>query len=270
MRVHDLFLKSIEFLKGTDTPKLDARVLLSHHLNVDSNSLFAYFNDETNEHEFYKLLNRRICGEPVANIIGKKPFWDSVFFVNSDVLTPRPDSETLIRAVIDNYECDDVLTILDLGTGSGCLMLTLLGIYRNASGVGTDISEKALEIARQNGSNFKNVEFIKSNWNDSVSGNFDIIVSNPPYIATNAIHALPPEVSIYNPLLALDGGEDGLDHYEYLAKNLKKNMYKDTKIFLEIGMGQERGVIEKFANFNLHKTYKDLNNIVRVVSFCVR
>ncbi|MDR2526604.1 MAG: peptide chain release factor N(5)-glutamine methyltransferase [Rickettsiales bacterium] len=267
MKVRDVFIKAINLLKS-DTSKLDVKFLLSFYLDIEQGNLIYHFDDEIDEIGFVKLLLRRLNGEPIANIIGKKAFWDDVFFVDENVLTPRPDSETIIESVMSHYkDFDEKLDILDLGTGSGCLILTLLKIYKNSNGVGIDISDKALNVAKKNGEYFNNVFFLKNNWNENFDRKFDIIVSNPPYIPTNEIKKLPPEVKTYNPIISLDGGIDGLNCYRYLAMNLKKNMKEKTKVFLEIGKGQKKDVIEIFDEYKFCEVKKDYGNISRVVIF---
>lgn len=275
MFLKELYINSINLLKdkGVLTANLDVKILLAFLLNIDTKEIINYFNNEiSNEflNNFQKLLSRRLNREPIANIIAKKAFWDYDFIVNENVLTPRPDSETLIEAVLENYkDKDQKLNILDLGTGSGCLILTLLSIYQNSQGLAIDISDKALEIAKQNAKllNINRIKFLKNNWNDNINKKFDIIISNPPYIPKKEIEILEPEVNKYNPLLALDGGNDGLDCYKYLAKNLQKNCKENTKIFLEIGKNQENNIIEIFKNnkFELLKMYKDINGIIRIL-----
>ena len=275
MFLKELYTNSINLLKdkGVLTANLDVKILLVFLLNIDTKEIINYFNNEiSNEflNNFQKLLSRRLNREPIANIIGKKAFWDYDFIVNENVLTPRPDSETLIEAVLENYkDKDQKLNILDLGTGSGCLILTLLSIYQNSQGLAIDISDKALEIAKQNAKllNINRIKFLKNNWNDNINKKFDIIISNPPYIPKKEIEILEPEVNKYNPLLALDGGNDGLDCYKYLAENLQKNCKENTKIFLEIGKNQENNIIEIFKNnkFELLKMYKDINGIIRIL-----
>ena len=275
MFLKELYINSVNLLKnkGILTANLDVKILLAFLLNIDTKEIINYFNNEiSNEflNNFQKLLSRRLNREPIANIIGKKAFWDYDFIVNENVLTPRPDSETLIEAVLENYKNkDQKLNILDLGTGSGCLILTLLSIYQNARGLAIDISDKALEIAKQNAKllNINRIKFLKNNWNDNINEKFDIIISNPPYIPKKEIEDLEPEVNKYNPLLALDGGNDGLDCYKYLSENLQKNCKKDTKIFLEIGKNQENDITKIFQNneFELVKMYKDINEIVRIL-----
>lgn len=277
MKILELYKNSSKELEqnGILTSKLDVKILLSYLLNIDSKELIMYFNQHIEQkfiNSFNQLLKRRLNREPIANIVNKKSFWSYDFFVNENVLTPRNDSEILIEAVLSNYNnMQEELKILDLGTGSGCLILSLLKMYKNASGLAVDISEKALKVARQNAENLKinNIKFLKNNWNDNIEEKFDIIISNPPYIPTKEIKELEPEVNKFNPLLALDGGEDGLNCYRYLAKSLEKNLKENTKIFLEIGKNQEKD-IEKIFNENgyeLLKMYKDLAEINRILCF---
>lgn len=277
MKILELYKNSAKELEqqGILTSKLDVKILLSYLLNIDSKELIMYFNQHIEQkfiNTFNQLLKRRLNREPIANIVNKKSFWSYDFFVNENVLTPRNDSEILIEAVLSNYNnMQEGLKILDLGTGSGCLILSLLKMYKNASGLAVDISEKALKVAKQNAENLKinNIKFLKNNWNDNIEDKFDIIISNPPYIPTKEIKELEPEVNKFNPLLALDGGEDGLNCYRYLAKSLEKNLKENTKIFLEIGKNQEKD-IEKIFNENgykLLKMYKDLAEINRILCF---
>lgn len=277
MKILELYKNSAKELEqqGILTSKLDVKILLSYLLNIDSKELIMYFNQHIEQkfiNTFNQLLKRRLNREPIANIVNKKSFWSYDFFVNENVLTPRNDSEILIEAVLSNYNnMQKGLKILDLGTGSGCLILSLLKMYKNASGLAVDISEKALKVAKQNAENLKinNIKFLKNNWNDNIEDKFDIIISNPPYIPTKEIKELEPEVNKFNPILALDGGEDGLNCYRYLAKSLDKNLKENTKIFLEIGKNQEKD-IEKIFNENgykLLKMYKDLAEINRILCF---
>lgn len=277
MRLLELYKDSTKKLEqeGILTSKLDVKILLSFLLDIDSKELIMYFNQHIDRkfiNNFEQLLKRRLNREPIANIVNKKSFWSYDFFVNENVLTPRSDSEILVEAVLSNYNnMNENLNILDLGTGSGCLILSLLKMYKNATGLAIDISDKALQVAKQNAKNLKveNIQFLKNNWNDNIEEKFDIIISNPPYIPTKEIKELEPEVNKFNPLLALDGGEDGLNCYRYLAKSLDKNLKENTKIFLEIGKNQEKD-IEKIFNENgykLLKIYKDLAEINRILCF---
>lgn len=281
MKILELFNNSVKLLDsvGIKTSKLDVKILLAHLLNIDSKELILHFNKNVKQEfidNFNKLLSRRINREPIANILNKKLFWDYSFFVDQNVLTPRNDSETLIEAVLSHYKNkNQELKILDLGTGSGCLILTLLKIYKNANGIGIDINEKSLQIAKKNAKLLEidnRISFIKNNWNDNIDDKFDIIISNPPYIPTDEIDILEPEVNKFNPLLALDGGNDGLDCYKYLSKSLQKNIKNSTKIFLEIGKGQENDIDYIFSanNYKLLNMYKDLSGVNRVLCLVPR
>ena len=255
------------------TPKLDIKILLSCVINVKTNSLYLYFDKELNKRKykkFYYLFRKRLKNEPIANIIKKKEFWNYNFYVNKNVLTPRNDSEILIQAILNNYKNkNEKFKILDLGTGSGCLILTLLKLYKKSFGIGVDISNKALKVAKKNAKNLKikNIKFIQNNWNDNINEKFDIIISNPPYIPQNTIKTLDLEVQKYNPIISLNGGTDGLLYYRYLAKNIFKNFKENTKLFLEIGINQKTE-IEKIFNkydFKINNVYKDYSNIERIL-----
>lgn len=248
-----------ELKEYSDTPALDARLFCEGR--------------SVSDQEVVDFIKRRKAGEPVSKIIGKKGFWKDDFNVTCDVLDPRPDSETLIETIL-KYEPDTkkTLTFLDIGTGSGCLLLSLLGEYKNAHGVGIDKSDKALQVAQSNThtdrASFKNVDFMQPYWTQEL-GNFDIILSNPPYIPLSEIETLDKAVRNYDPLLALSGGIDGLDAYRQLAKTLGALLKPNGKIFFEIGMGQEKDVIALMAehNFTCLSQQKDLSGIIRVLTF---
>lgn len=253
---------------------LDVKVLLSNVFDIEVEELYSKLNidisdEDSRKFEFYLL--ERIKGKPVSKIINRKYFWDYSFYVDDNVLDPRPDSEIIIEAILEDYSINDVNDILDLGTGSGCLILTLLKIFKNSKGLAVDKSKKALEIASKNAKllDINNIEFKLNNWNDGLVGLFDIIVSNPPYIKTKEIDNLQNEVKFYDPKLALDGGEDGLDCYRYLAKNLKKNLNRNGKIYLEIGQNYGSKVIDIYEkyNFKIYKRKNDLQGIERVLVF---
>ena len=212
------------------------------------------------------FIQRRLAGEPIAKIIGKKGFWKDDFIVSKDVLDPRPDSETLIEAVLEKFPDKNApLRILDLGTGSGCLLLSLLGEYKNATGIGIDISDKALAIANQNKRN-KKANFIQRDMRQNLSdlGKFDMMISNPPYIPTDEIQTLERDVKDYDPLLALDGGKDGLELYRALAKQ-----HLAPHLFIEIGKDQEQQIIPLFESegWQFVQYWKDLGKITRVLQF---
>ena len=277
MILNSIIKKYTEILQtnnSIDSPDLDCKLLVANILGIEYKNLYLYLNDEFNKENLLNILiQRRLNNEPISKIINKKSFWDYDFYVNENVLDPRPDTENLIELVLEMYNTNENLHILDMGTGSGCLILTLLKLFKNATGVAVDISEKALKVTKINAKTLgvKNINFIISNWNDNITEKFDIIVSNPPYIETEEIQKLDKDVKNFDPLLALDGGVDGLKYYEYIAQNIMKNCKNDTKIFLEVGHSQAKNVINIFEknNFSLYKIKKDLNGYDRIVCFNV-
>lgn len=245
-------------LKGiSDNPVYEAR-------------LFCESNSDVSVNEF---ILRRQAGEPTSKILGKRGFWKEEFHTSVDVLDPRSDSETLIETVL-KYMPDTAvpLRILDIGTGSGCLLFSLLDEYKNATGMGIDKSQKALAIAHENKKNrqakLRQVDFMTSKWTTDLE-QFDIIISNPPYIKSGDIEGLDVGVKKYDPLLALDGGADGLNAYRALAPSLEPLCHPDSKIFFEIGQGQEMDVCDLMCQngFEFLSEHKDLGGIVRVLVF---
>ncbi len=261
--------------KNFESPLLDCKILLAHILNIKVGDLVFYYQemlDNEKLNRFQNMIERRLNNEPISKIINNKYFWDYNFYVDNNVLDPRPDSESIIELILENHNKNDELKILDLGSGSGCLILTILKIFKNSSGLAVDINDEALKIIKRNAKqllNLKNFNTLKSNWNDEVEDKFDIIISNPPYIKTNEINNLSKDVKLFDPILALDGGLDGLDCYRYIAKNIKKNCKKNTRLYFEIGKGQKIDVEKIFLKegFKLFKVKKDLCNIDRVISF---
>ncbi len=222
--------------------------------------------------KFLESIKLRKKSMPVAKIIGKKDFFDSSFIVSEDVLDPRPDSEILIETVIDNFRDDlQKFTILELGTGSGCLVLSLLKIYKNSQAVAVDISQKALAIANKNANNLlisDQLTLVESDLFDEITDKFDLIISNPPYIAAKEIEELSLDTK-YDPEIALNGGVDGLDFYRRIAQNANKYLNNNGKIIVEIGCNQENDVKDIFLqnNFVFQDERKDLAGIIRVLTF---
>lgn len=257
---------------------LDARILLAYALNLSKEKLIISLDKSIDEDQwlFYQqLIERREKFEPIAYLVGAKEFFSLEFKVNHNTLIPRPDSETLIETVLEYFpNKNDEIKILDLGTGTGCLLLTLLIQYPTAIGIGIDISIDTLQIAHYNSLslNLKNrTIFIQSDWISSLSQNikYDIIVSNPPYIEQQNLQGLAEEVKNYEPNLALNGGLDGLDCYRVIASNIGSFLNSNGKIFLEIGYNQEEKVKEIFKNNNIDfiSEHRDLNNIIRCIVF---
>jgi release factor glutamine methyltransferase len=249
-------------------------VLLLFNFALDTTSDQYIFADDRQISKFElkrikTLIDRRARHEPVAKIIGKKLFWDYSFYVDVNVLDPRPETEVLVQAVLNNAGA--ARTILDLGTGSGCVAISLALMLKQVSVSASDISEKALLIARRNAEeNGAKVNFVISDWFSSFSKRFDIIVSNPPYISSSDFTKLPNDVRSYDPELALIGGRDGLDCYRKIAQSLSPYLSDDGLAFFEIGFGQKQGVTNIFSQEGLSvvNVWNDINNVERVI--CVK
>jgi release factor glutamine methyltransferase len=254
---------------------LESRILLGNVLNIEPNSLLiASENQVITEEEYAKFnefINRRLAHEPIAYIIKKKEFFGRDFYVNKDVLIPRSDSETLIEAIIDDYSQNHQnIKILELGLGSGCLIITLLLELEGSIAEGIDISEKAIAVAQKNadyylvGKNRLNISC--KDWRDYESKNlFDIIISNPPYIS----ESYQNKELKYEPNLALFALDDGYAKYEELSQILGKLLKDSGSIYLEIGQNMESNVEQMFAErgFYLVDMYKDLAQINRCMKF---
>jgi len=263
-------------LSDIDTAALDARVLLGHVLKQPPNWLHAHPEapvDSAMAAQFEAYIARRCQREPVAHLVGTREFWKYAFDVGPEVLVPRPDSETLITAVLEHIvERNRPFRILDLGTGSGCLLLSLLGEFPQATGVGVDISGEALKVAARNARKLElddRVEWIRGGWDVSPGGGFDLIVANPPYIETGALSGLEPDVVAYEPELALDGGPDGLDCYRAILGCLDGVLADDGLLVFEIGQGQaERlSVLADDAGYRRRGIHDDLSGTARVLVF---
>jgi release factor glutamine methyltransferase len=262
--------------------KLDTRLIFCFSFQISQEDFFLnrdYIDITPKKLEsFHNNVTRRANREPISHIIGKKAFFDDIFTVNGRVLSPRPDSEILIETIISDYSNRlQEIKFLELGVGSGCLILTLLKIFQNSLAVAVDISKNAIEIAKENARTLRvdnRIKIIKSDLFAEISKleKFDIIISNPPYISTNDIKNLEDEVKKFEPILALDGGKDGLDFYRIIANKARNFLKKDGIVILEIGQGQEIDVEEIFQQngLTLQKQQKDLSGIVRCLVFVER
>ncbi|CAN5617472.1 hypothetical protein BH10PSE6_BH10PSE6_17240 [soil metagenome] len=222
------------------------------------------------------LSGRRVRREPMAYILGEREFWGLPFKVSPAVLVPRPDSETVIEAVLSLMpDRSRSWRILDLGLGSGCLLLTLLREYPQASGVGLEASGEALAMAEQNAdllgvagrARLVGGDWREPGWTEKLGGPFDLVVSNPPYIDSAAIEGLMPEVARFEPRLALDGGGDGFDAYRLIAAGGPQLVVSGGHLVVEVGAGQAVGVKDLFAAAGLTPlvSWKDLGGVERVV-----
>jgi release factor glutamine methyltransferase len=255
-----------------ESASLDARILLEYVLGVNREQLlFSLELPITTEQydRFAALVAKRAKRQPVSKIISRREFWGINFAVNENTLDPRPDSETLIECVLERVENrDDALRILDLGTGTGCLLLSLLSELPAATGIGIDASEGALLVAKENAVTLGftgRTDFMLGDWCSRLEGKFDIIISNPPYIPTEVISTLEPEVAEFDPMLALDGGADGLNCYRKIMKQLSNILAKDGFAAFEIGIGQQND-LAAIANENgmeIAGSKNDLSGIAR-------
>lgn len=248
-------------LAGIEQPEVDARALIGHALHLERTQLISqsYRTLEAREVAAISgLAARRLKREPVSRIRGRKEFWSLPLEISADVLDPRPETETVVEAALDFVVRGGLrlekLRILDIGTGSGALLLALLSELPKALGTGTDISAAALEIARANAERNRlaaRCTFVVTNIADGVQGPFDLIVSNPPYIAQSEITTLAPEVRDHDPLVALDGGLDGLDVYRAIANEARRLLASGGRLFVELGLGQESAVGALFTKIGL-------------------
>lgn len=234
---------------GVESVRTDARLLMRFVLKISLETLLMETNrelTETQQTQFESLVAMRATHRPMAQILGQREFWGHYFKVNEHTLIPRPDSETLITGLLAHKrERAKKLRILDLGTGTGCLLLSALSEYPLSMGLGVDISEKALAVARENAQALglaPRAEFKKSVWNSEINGVWDVVLSNPPYIPTADISGLSPDVALYEPRLALDGGSSGLDCYHAIIGFLPSVLAEDGLALLEVGAGQAADV----------------------------
>lgn len=261
---------------GIDGALREARLLLQEAAAIPIAIQVAFPERTVDARAFEKLrmlTARRAAREPMAQILGRREFWSLTFKVTADTLDPRPDSETLVQAVLDQLpDRAAPLRLVDFGTGTGCLLLALLHELRNASGLGIDASRDALAVARENATSLglaARTAFHLGDWDEGIEGPFDVAISNPPYIASGEIAALQPEVASFEPRLALDGGVDGLDGYRRLAPAAFRLLRPGGLAAFEIGAGQADSVAAIAAACSLRHiaTAADLGGVQRCLLF---
>lgn len=273
--VEEVFLSGIQKLNAAqvENPNLDAKIIFKHILSVDNEQFELCKKNEISNKitkSYFKLIDRRIKREPIAYITNKQSFWNDEFKVTKDTLIPRPETELILENVLRYFPDKKIdLNIADLGTGSGCIIISLLQEYINASGIGIDISKEAIKIANENKKLLKNHERLKLLEEDYAEYNlngFDIIVSNPPYISQNSLD-IQKDVYDYEPHLALFSKNNGIDAYNKIISNLASRIDKNFFLFLEIGLGQASEVTKLLKNngFTEILTKADLANIPRCV-----
>ena len=273
--MNNLIKKSLKKLKqkNINNPELDIRILLKHASNKNNEIILSNLNlDNIDIAKFKKFLQKRINRQSIAKIINNKSFWKYDFYVNNFVLDPRPETELIIEQVLNIYKNKNLkLKILDIGTGSGCIAISLAKEFKNASITAIDISQEALEVAAKNSKihNCDNQIQLKLIDFKNINSKFDLIVSNPPYLTKDQFDNADPEVKNFEPKLALVGGDDGLKFYREYSNILQNLMNKKAYFVCEIGINQRKDCEEIFQNsgLNLSNIMHDLQGIERILSF---
>ncbi|MDA7801211.1 peptide chain release factor N(5)-glutamine methyltransferase [Candidatus Pelagibacter sp.] len=275
MNIENILNKGINILQKNKTanPQLDSEILLSNSIKKDKKHIVLNPKEILNSEQlekFNSLIERRKKGEPIAYLINKKEFWKDEFFVNKDVLIPRPDSELIIEQVLKIYSKDVQLQVLDIGTGSGCILLSILKERSNFYGTGIDISKKSINVSKFNAKqlNLTNrVKFFHSSVDNFNNGKYNIIVSNPPYIEQLSLKYLEKDVVNFEPKLALSGGFDGFSKIRKVINKASILIKKNGKFILEIGFNQKNKVIKilKEEGFYVNKAIKDYGNNDRCI-----
>ena len=275
MKYQDILNQGSKILKLNDIKSynLDSEILLSTTLNLDRSQLLLNLDKiiENKEKEiFFNFIERRGRNEPIAYITGYKEFWKSKFKVDNNVLIPRPDTETIIEQVLNEVKINSSKKILDIGTGSGCIIISILKERKKCYGVGIDISKNAVKLAKYNAKiqHIDNrIKFLNSDIDNFYVGKYDLIISNPPYIKHHEINGLEKDIKNHEPRVALDGGVDGFDKIRLIIKKSSTLIKKRGKLFLELGINQTKETL-KILNINgffKTKVIKDLANKNRCI-----
>ena len=268
MNIQSAIKEGTTILKNSyiKTAELDTEILLAKVLG--SNREYIVLNNQKNLNDnnldhFKRLIKERASRKPIAHLINKKFFWDNEFYVNENTLIPRPDTEVVVDEILKLTKHKNKINILDIGIGSGCILLTILKERKNFYGTGIDISQKSLDISKINAKNLKvyrRVKFYKSDIDKFGKGKYDLVVSNPPYIKSCDLKYLESDVINFEPKLALDGGLDGLSKIRKVINKSSELIKKNGKFILEIGFDQKNKVINllKKEGFYINSTLKDL------------
>ncbi len=252
---------------GIDNPRMEARLLFAHALGTSCDRTLTATATPQQALEFKALVTRRVAREPIAYILGRKEFWSMDFAVGPGVLVPRPDTETLIEEALRLVpDRSAPLTIADLGTGSGAILIAALKEFPNATGIGFESSPQAFGWARDNAKRLMpgRAQIRLANW-DRAQGPFDLVFSNPPYIASRDIESLEPDVARFEPREALDGGPEGLSAYHSLAELLPSLLKANGYALLEIGFGQAQSMEKQFPKLEILGIAPDLSGVPRCV-----
>ena len=275
MNIENILIEGTNTLKqsGVSNPQLDCEILLSNSINKDKKYIILNPKQILNDgqlSDFKNLIEKRKKGEPIAYLINKKEFWNNEFFVNKDVLIPRPDTELIIEEVLKIYSKNTHLQVLDIGTGSGCILLSILKERKYFYGTGIDISKESINVSKFNAKklNLENrAKFFHSSVDNFTVGKYDLIVSNPPYIELVSLKYLEKDIVNFEPKLALSGGFDGFSKIRKVINKANYLIKKNGKFILEIGFNQKNKVIKilKEEGFYVNKAIKDYGNNDRCI-----
>ena len=275
MNIENTLNQGVNILKANNilNPNLDSEILLCESIKKDKKHIILNSKEILNSKQldnFNSFIDRRKNGEPIAYLINKKEFWKDEFFVNKDVLIPRPDTEMIIEQVLKIYPMKSQLQVLDIGTGSGCILLSIIKERPNFYGTGIDISKKSIKVSKINAKqlNLTNrVKFIHSSVDNFTNGKYDLIVSNPPYIELLSLKYLEKNIVNFEPKLALSGGIDGYSKIRKVISKASILIKKNGKFILEIGFNQKNKVKEilKKEGFYVNKAIKDYGNNDRCI-----
>ncbi|MDC1129296.1 peptide chain release factor N(5)-glutamine methyltransferase [Candidatus Pelagibacter sp.] len=275
MNIEKTLNQGINILKKNNIPNpyLDSEILLSESINEDKKFIILNSKKILNNKQldiFNSFIDRRKNGEPIAYLVKKKEFWKNEFYINKDVLIPRPDTELIIEQVLKTYPKQTQLQVLDIGTGSGCIILSIIKERPNFYGTGIDISKKSINVSKINAKQLNltsRVKFIHSSVDNFNIGKYDLIVSNPPYIESLSLKYLEKDVVNFEPKLALSGGFDGFSKIRKVISKTSTLIKKNGKFILEIGFNQKNKVKEmlKKKSFYVNKTIKDYGNNDRCI-----
>ena len=275
MNIENILIEGTNTLKqsGVSNPQLDCQILLSNSINKDKKYIILNPKQILNDgqlSDFKSLIEKRKKGEPIAYLINKKEFWNNEFFVNKDVLIPRPDTELIVEEVLKIYSKNTHLQVLDIGTGSGCILLSILKERKYFYGTGIDISKKSINVSKFNAKKLNlvnRIKFFHSSVDNFNAGKYDLIVSNPPYIELVSLKYLEKDIVNFEPKLALSGGFDGFSKIRKVINKANYLIKKNGKFILEIGFNQKNKVKEilKQEGFYINKAVRDYGNNDRCI-----
>jgi len=275
MNIENILIEGTNTLKqsGASNPQLDCEILLSNSINKDKRYIILNPKQILNDgqlSDFKSLIEKRKKGEPIAYLINKKEFWNNEFFVNKDVLIPRPDTELIVEEVLKIYSKNTHLQVLDIGTGSGCILLSILKERKYFYGTGIDISKKSINVSKFNAKKLNlvnRIKFFHSSVDNFTAGKYDLIVSNPPYIELVSLKYLEKDIVNFEPKLALSGGFDGFSKIRKVINKANCLIKKNGKFILEIGFNQKNKVKEilKQEGFYINKAVRDYGNNDRCI-----